>query len=134
VAVSEEEGKQFVERTAAHIPEAERPGDRSGNKGRVADRCQVDEGDPVGKRTGEIRSDTEREPGLPDPTRTGQGQEADIIPQQESADSGSLSLPSDERRERDRKSVDVLTGQSGGHDASALGFPMIAASIVENVT
>jgi hypothetical protein len=66
--------------------------------------------DTVGKRDGEIGGDSERKPGLTDAARTGQGQQADLIPDHQVADRGSLSLAADEWRERDWKKAAGLVG------------------------
>ena len=118
-AVPEEYGEQFLERTAAHIAQAERLGDSGDDEGGVADRRQVDERDPVGKGRGDVLGDPEGEAGLADAAGTGQGQEANVVPQQEVADSGHLSLASDERRKREGQGADVLVRLSDSHEANA---------------
>ena len=101
---------------------------------RVADGGKRHEMDTIGERTGEASRDVEGEPGLAHAAGTGQGQQANVVPPKETADRGEFPLAPDERRERDRKRIDLLAGLRGGHDACAPSIPMIAASIVENVT
>jgi hypothetical protein len=72
--------------------------------------------------------------GLADAAGPGQRQQAHVVTPEEADDDWGFLLPSNERRERDRKRVDLLTGLRGGHDACAPSIPRIAASIVENVT
>jgi hypothetical protein len=89
--------------------------------------------DTVGKRTGEVCGDPDRKAGLTDAAGTGQGDQPDIMSLEQFTDTIQFLRAPDERRKGNRKSMYVLVGQSGGHDAGALGFPIIAGAIVRNV-
>ncbi len=54
------------------LADADGRGDGRDHEGRIADRREVDEGDPVGKRGGDRGRDAHGEPGLPRPSRPGQ--------------------------------------------------------------
>ena len=60
---------------AALSASAERPGDRRGDEGRVADGVEGDEPDAVGEVVGGGRGDLERQPRLAGAARSGQGQQ-----------------------------------------------------------
>ena len=95
------------QRTGARVAEAEGPGDRRQDELRVAQRGQFDEADAGGERRSNLLRDPEGEAGLADPSRAGQGDERDVVAEQEVTDGVDLVLAADEGSARGRQRADA---------------------------
>jgi hypothetical protein len=93
--------------------------DGGDDESRVPNSHERDEPDAVRIFVSYVGRNPEREPRLSDAPWAGQGHQADIVPQQELADSSRLPLASDKRRERIWKRDKVVVRLTGIHDASA---------------
>ena len=79
-------------RGVGRLVNAERLGDRAGNKRRIMDRCQRDEGDAIDKIRRDILDKLKRESCLTDTGRSGQGEQARAGAAQQLKRVGTLSL------------------------------------------
>ena len=82
--------------------------------GRVPHGAQLDETDAVRERGRDVGGDLEGEPGLADPARTGQGDERDVIAEQEVAHGPDRVFTADEGTARQRQRRDVSWDAPGG--------------------
>ena len=112
----------------AGLAHAEHVGDRLRHQARVADRVKRDVADPAGEVAGHGGRGRHGEPGLADPTGTGQGQQA-ILPAESRGERRDLALAPDEGRERDRERTPnreglagELVGEGGVSLAATQGF------------
>ena len=88
------------ERSMAGLTHVQRLRDRREDQGGVTDGGQRHEPDPIGKVPRGLLGDPQGEPGLADPTGSGEGQEADVVSLQQVAQGRHLALTTDERGER----------------------------------
>ena len=96
-------GKRVHGRAVAAVRHAEHPRDRGGHQGRVADRFERHEPDPVRELVGRGRRDLQREPGLAGAARPGQAQQPG--PGQQRHGLAELLVAADEGRELGRQVV-----------------------------
>ncbi len=78
-------GRDRLEWIAGHVLEVERPRDRGDDERGVAERCEVDEDGAVGVRVCELAGELESEAGLAGAAGAAEGEQADLVAQQQLA-------------------------------------------------
>jgi hypothetical protein len=89
-------GQPLDDRAVPDLPHAQRLSNDRRDEGGIGQRRQVDEGDAISELTGKAHGNLEREAGLADPARTGQGDERHVVAPQQRAQLGQLACPADE--------------------------------------
>jgi hypothetical protein len=84
----------------ARLSNPDRLRDSRNNQARVLNWCQRDEGDTVGKFVRHRGRGTQRQAGLANPARAGQGEKGNVLTQEQLAHRGEFPLSANQRRAR----------------------------------
>ena len=124
-AITQERRQGLGQVLPGHFAHAHHAGDRRHHQGGIDQRRQVDKPDPVGEVLPHALRGGDGQAGLADPTRSGQGQQADLLAGEEGAEARQLLLPVDQprrlRRERVRVAVSRRRDGDQGRGAAEWG-------------
>ena len=99
VPLAQIRGQEIARGPSAHLVQTQRLGNSGDDESRLAERVEGNEPDPVREGTDQLGRDLESQPGLADPTRAGEGEQADIRAEQQTGNRGGFALAADEAGE-----------------------------------